>query len=58
MIAAFSVAQSSAGSDPATDAAHQSDLQGLLCRIDRRCPAANLATHEASRMQIAEMTAR
>ena len=25
------------------DATHQSDLRGLLCRIDRRCPATHLA---------------
>jgi hypothetical protein len=27
----------------AMDATHQSDLRGLLCRIDRRCPATHLA---------------
>jgi hypothetical protein len=49
MIMVFSVAQSSGAQAPivATDATHQSDLQGLLCRIDRRCPTANLATREA-----------
>ena len=49
MIAVFSVAQSSGAQAPtvAVDATQQSDLQGLLCRIDRRCPGTNLAAREA-----------
>jgi hypothetical protein len=59
MITVSSIAQTSGGrnSDLAMADTHQSDLQSLLCRIDRRCPATNLATREAS-IRIAEMTAR
>jgi hypothetical protein len=50
MIALFSVAQSSDTQAPAVAmaTAHQSELQGLLCRIDRRCPANEFTTREAS----------
>jgi hypothetical protein len=46
MISMFSIAQSSGAHFAPTvamEATHQSDLRGLLCRIDRRCPAAHIA---------------
>jgi hypothetical protein len=59
MIAVFSVAQSSGTQAPAVAmaTAHQSELQGLLCRIDRRCPANELTTREASSRADAPATA-
>jgi hypothetical protein len=50
MITVSSIAQTSGGhnSDVAMADTHQSDLQSLLCRIDRRCTT-NLASREAPR---------
>jgi hypothetical protein len=49
MITVSWIAQTSGAQVPVVAMAdtHQSDLQGFLCRIDRRCPTANLATREA-----------